>query len=230
MSETASVAAIRTGRLPHAAGGTSGMARAAALVSLGLHAAILCATVLAISPPAPPPALSFALEWEPPADAPLSTLAAGRLPPPSTIAVDRLTRALPGRMIRATMPAEPSRTRHAAPTQPAAATPASPPAREAPSPGDVAGLKLRIRDAVRAATLYPAVARQMHREGRAQIGFAYRDGAVQGIALLHSSRSGLLDEAALAAVRRAAYPQPPPGLTGVQLPLDVWVNFGLKAE
>lgn len=83
---------------------------------------------------------------------------------------------------------------------------------------------------MRAATDYPAVARQMHREGRAQVAFAYVDGAVQGISLIQSSRSGLLDEAALSAVRRAAYPRPLPGMSGMRLALEVWVNFGIEAE
>jgi TonB family protein len=70
----------------------------------------------------------------------------------------------------------------------------------------------------------------MHREGRAQVAFAYVDGAVENISLIRSSRSGLLDQAALAAVRRAAYPHPPTALQGVRFALDVWVNFNLQAE
>ncbi len=234
MSETTSATLIGAARLPRPARGAAGMPGAAALISVSLHAAIIGAALLILSPLPPPPGQSsVALAFEPPAEAALSTLAADRITPPESTAFNALTPTLPGRSVRATVPEghpHPLRAAAALPFAPAQAKTPAPTPLPAPSPGDVAGLKLRIREAVLAATLYPAVARQMHREGRAQISFAYRDGIVQGVALIQTSRSGLLDEAALAAVRRATYPLPPPGLTGVRLALDVWVNFGLKAE
>ncbi len=70
----------------------------------------------------------------------------------------------------------------------------------------------------------------MHLQGRAQIGFTFRDGAVRDIALTQTSQSGLLDRAALAAVRDASYPPAPRPLAGTALALLVWVNFDLTAE
>jgi TonB family protein len=203
---------------------------AGAAASVGLHAAAIVAVLLILSPLAPPPApVSFTIAFERPAAVPLATIGADRLSASKADAPTELARAVPGRIVHATELSEHTRARPAAPSVSAAPSPvAAPAAHAAPSPADVAGLKLHIRDAVRAATLYPAVARQMHREGRAQVAFAYVDGAVRDIALIQSSRSNLLDEAALAAVRRATYPRPPAGLEGVRLALEVWVNFGLE--
>ncbi len=232
MSETAAVASIRASRLLLPSDGGARRRVRAVVVSVTLHAVLVGALCLAVGRFASttPPPTSVALIFERPADIPLSTIATSHLTAAAIAVSDELARALPGRAIRATEPGDhpppprrPSTADLQAPTQ----APALP---KAPSAGDVAGLKLRIREAVRAATTYPAVARQMHREGRAQVAFAYVDGAVENISLIRSSRSGLLDQAALAAVRRAAYPHPPTALQGVRFALDVWVNFNLQAE
>jgi len=232
MFETDSAAKTAACRLPRSARG--GPHAAAAVASISVHAAMISALYLAMSPLAPPPAQSsVAVEFEPLAAVPLATVAADRLTTPATASLSALNRAVPGRSVHATAPNEAPHQARALPVTPAASPQtqaAAPAAHPAHSPGEVAGLELRIREAVRAAAAYPAVARQMRREGRAQIGFAYIDGAVQEIALIHSSRSDLLDEAALTAVRKATYPLPPPGMTGVRLALEVWVSFGLKAE
>lgn len=71
----------------------------------------------------------------------------------------------------------------------------------------------------------PASARRMRRQGSAQIRFTYLDGTVAGVTLAQSSHSGVLDDAAVAAVRTARYPAPPPSFRGRRLPLLVWVRF-----
>ncbi len=205
----------------------------AALASVILHVGIVCGLCLAVARLRPaPPGASVAMVFAAPAAVPLATVTSSRLAAQGSITPTALAPAVPVRSVRATVSENRARPVRAASAPGAPTTPA--PTAAAPSPppsaGDLAGLKLRIREAVRAATVYPAVARQMHREGRAQVAFAYVDGAVQGISLIQSSRSGLLDEAALSAVRRAAYPRPLPGMTGVRLALEVWVNFGIEAE
>ncbi len=235
MVETAGLGTVCVSRLRPSAQDGAGLRRAsAALASAALHAAMvgaLCLTVARLRP-APTPPASVAMVFEAPSAAPLSTIASGPLAPAETTETTALTHVLPGRAMPALVADDrPRRTRAAlAPPAAIATAPAAPVATPSPSAGDLAGLKLRIREAVRAATVYPAVARQMHREGRAQIAFAYVDGAVQDVSLIQSSRSGLLDEAALSAVRRAAYPRPLPGMSGVRLALEVWVNFGLETE
>lgn len=201
----------------------------AAAASIVLHVATVCALCLAVARLAPaPPGASVAIVFAAPATAPLSTVASGRVAAREITAPGVLAHSVPGRSVLATLQDDrPRPARPAAAPSPLPSVAAEP---QSPSAGDLAGLKLRIREAVRAATVYPAVARQMHREGRAQVAFAYVDGAVQGVSLIQSSRSGLLDEAALSAVRRAAYPRPLPGMSGMRLALEVWVNFGLATE
>ncbi len=236
MSETTAVASLRASRPHPLSDGHAGRRARAAAVSVILHAAlvgILCLAVWRLAP-TPPRPTSIALVFERPADVPRATIAASHLTAAIAIA-DKLARTLPVQTTRATEPQHHTLPLRPSPLpQPAIAQApklrAAPATPEAPSAAEVAGLKLRIREAVRAAIAYPAVARQMHREGHAQVAFAYVDGAVQNISLVQSSHSGLLDQAALAAVRRAAYPRPPTDLEGVRLALEVWVNFDLQAE
>jgi protein TonB len=100
----------------------------------------------------------------------------------------------------------------------------------APAPDNgaaLAALEARIGAAVNAAKFYPPAARLMHRQGRVAVSFAYRDGSVEQVALAQPSQVASLDNAALAAVRRARYPMPPPSLGGQSLHLRVWVTFAL---
>jgi TonB family protein len=85
-----------------------------------------------------------------------------------------------------------------------------------------------IRTVVCAAATMPEAAVLQHRTGRAQVRFSYLDGHVEAVALAQTSRSRLLDAAALAAVQRAHYPPPPPPLRGHRLPLLVWIDFSLR--
>ena len=90
-------------------------------------------------------------------------------------------------------------------------------------------LEARIDDAVRQAAIMPQAARRQHRQGRARVKFTYIDGRVNGVQLVATSESRLLDDAALEAVSRAAYPAPPTELRGRHLDLLVWVNFRMEA-
>ncbi len=88
-----------------------------------------------------------------------------------------------------------------------------------------AALEARIRDAVQAAMHYPASARMMGVTGRARLQLQYRGGGLLGSALLQSSGTSVLDDAALAAARTAHYPPAPPEIEGRTLLLLVWVEF-----
>jgi protein TonB len=123
----------------------------------------------------------------------------------------------------------------------AAATPAPPKAQPQAAPGApkkppqasqdaLAGLKARIHQAVQEATIYPPIARMMHREGRTQVRFVYADGMADEASIAASSNAEVLDNAALQAVRRAALPRPPAELGARRLELVVWVDFHLTQE
>jgi protein TonB len=83
----------------------------------------------------------------------------------------------------------------------------------------------KLHEAVQGATQYPAAARMMRLSGRPRVGFVYRDGQVSNVHLVQSCGRDLLDQAALAAVRNAAYPPAPPDLAGHELDLTVTVNL-----
>jgi protein TonB len=97
---------------------------------------------------------------------------------------------------------------------------------------DDSGVMLRFRNdiqaVVRAAATMPEAAVLQHRSGRAQVRFSYLDGQVGAVELAQTSRSRVLDDAALAAVRRAHYPPPPPPLRGRRLTLLAWIDFALR--
>lgn len=66
--------------------------------------------------------------------------------------------------------------------------------------------------------------------GRTRVAFQYRDGVVSGATVVVSSGVGLLDRAALAAVRDANYPMPESGFAGKTLTEQLWVNFNLADQ
>ncbi len=76
----------------------------------------------------------------------------------------------------------------------------------------------------------PEAARRQHREGRVLARFSYLDGALRDPAILQSSHSQLLDDAALLALRQARCPAPPAGLTGRRLDLTVWISFRISSS
>lgn len=87
-----------------------------------------------------------------------------------------------------------------------------------------------MRAAIQAALHYPESARMAGMAGRTRVGFRYRDGSVSDVTLITSSGSGMLDRAALAAVRDAAYPIPEPAQMGRTLDEQLWVTFNLNAN
>lgn len=77
--------------------------------------------------------------------------------------------------------------------------------------------------------LYPHAARQRRIQGRAVVRFVISsDGSVTDIALAETSRHGILDKAALAAVKAAGpFPRPPMHLFSKPVPLEICVVFEL---
>jgi TonB family protein len=132
--------------------------------------------------------------------------------------------------------APPPRTQAAIDTRvpTASAAPSPPQAALQPAPQAandsmlLAQLRSNIDAAVQRAAAMPEAARRQHRQGRARVGFEYIDGAVKAVQIVQSSDSHLLDDAAVAAVRRAQYPMPPTAMRGRVLALLVWIDFRLS--
>ena len=101
--------------------------------------------------------------------------------------------------------------------------PAAAPAATAPN----ASFEGALRAAIQAALRYPESARMAGMSGRTRVAFRYRDGEVSDVSVVVSSGIGLLDRAALAAVRDAAYPKPEPAFVGKTLSEQLWVTFNL---
>lgn len=118
------------------------------------------------------------------------------------------------------------------PAPPTPAVPAAPPAPPPapPSPTLLNRFEGQVHAAVQAAVRYPAAARLMDMQGRAQVAFVYRDGHVSQVRLLHSSGFSPLDQAAIAAVQQAAYPLPPQSLAHHPLHFLIWVQFHQQSE
>lgn len=77
--------------------------------------------------------------------------------------------------------------------------------------------------------LYPNEARKRQIQGRAVVWFVISaDGSVKDVTLMETSRYGILDKAALAAVKDAApFPRPPMHLFNGPVPLEICVVFEL---
>jgi protein TonB len=240
---------------PMMTAGTSRPARrvGAASVSLALHAAAVLAVCMVVAPRALPPPQSpppsFAVVMEPPAPPAEPQLqprelqitnvpAPATLAPPAPLSVpaaqyaDLHASRKPPQRILIKLPQEVQKAA-ATPAQPkimAPAAPATPKIPPAPSQDALAGLKARIHQAVQEATIYPSIARMMHREGRTQVRFVYEDGVADEASIAASSNAAVLDEAALQAVRRAALPRPPAEFGARRLELVVWVDFHMTQE
>jgi protein TonB len=83
----------------------------------------------------------------------------------------------------------------------------------------------QVRQAVQRTTVYPMGARASHQTGRAQVAFTLQGDKAGEPTLVQSSGFPILDRAALAAVRDARYPPPPPTLAGREMRFLVWVEF-----
>lgn len=77
--------------------------------------------------------------------------------------------------------------------------------------------------------LYPHAARKRQIQGRAVVRFVISaDGSVTNVALVETSRHGILDKAALAAVKDAGpFPKPPMHLFNGPIPLEICIVFEL---
>ena len=73
--------------------------------------------------------------------------------------------------------------------------------------------------------MFPYAAQLMHQYSQARVAFDYRDGTISNVRLVQSSNFPMLDPAALAAVRDAHYPPPPPEAQHRVLHFVVWVRF-----
>jgi periplasmic protein TonB len=122
----------------------------------------------------------------------------------------------------------------AAPNAPATdPTPPAPPPPPAPAAAPVStadpSFDAALRSAIESALRYPESARMAGISGRARVAFTYLDGSVSDVRIVVSSGVGLLDRAALAAVRDAVYPKPAPEFVGKTLSKQLWVTFDLSA-
>jgi protein TonB len=120
----------------------------------------------------------------------------------------------------------------AAPSEPAPAprpAPAPPPPPAAPATASPS-FEGALRAAIQAALHYPESARMAGMSGRTRVAFKYRDGVVSDVSVVVSSGMGLLDRAAVAAVRDAAYPKPEPAFVGKTLSEQLWVTFNLDDQ
>jgi protein TonB len=127
--------------------------------------------------------------------------------------------------------AAPPSTASTTPTEPQPAPRPPPPAAPVPAAAPAAAnasFEGALRAAIQAALHYPESARMAGMTGRTRVAFQYRDGAVSGERVVISSGVGLLDRAALAAVRDAAYPRPEPAFAGKTLSEQLWVTFTLN--
>ena len=137
--------------------------------------------------------------------------------PPKAVPVPAPTPA-PAPMLPSATPTDASPASHPPPPPPPAA-----PAAAAPT----ASFEGALRAAIQAALRYPESARMAGMSGRTRVAFQYRDGVVSDVNVVVSSGIGLLDRAALAAVREAAYPKPEPAFVGKTLSEQLWVTFNL---
>lgn len=114
-------------------------------------------------------------------------------------------------------------------TPPTPTPPPPPTAPSAPSAGELDLFKAAMRRAVQDAAVDPSSAEMAHESGIVRVAFTYQDGAVSGIQLVTSCGFPLLDDAAVAAARNAAYPPEPAGMAGKPYAIVVDVIFRPQA-
>ena len=192
------------------------------LVALALAAAIQLAViyVVLLQRSAPPPPREQAgqvvvLETpKPPPDPPPPIPPPPQPPPPHLVLP-----ALPVIQIEQPriIPPNPPVTSTITPSAP----PPPPPAVAAPAPGIEDAFKSAVRAAVFAAHHVPPTARLMGLFGETRIAFTLIDGRVTAVRLIASSGHDMLDDAALTAVRTAAYPLVPQELRGRTLSFEI---------
>jgi protein TonB len=87
-----------------------------------------------------------------------------------------------------------------------------------------------VRAAIQAAIIYPPTAKMLKQQGRAKVAFTLTHGHAEGAQVIQSSGVATIDTAALAAVRDANYPAPPPEVAGKPLSFAVFVVFSLASQ
>jgi protein TonB len=95
----------------------------------------------------------------------------------------------------------------------------------APSRAGLDSYEGHLKSVIQAALRYPPAAAMMGRDGRARVAFSISDARAVDIRLLRGTGSSQLDEAALAAMRQAAYPRPPAEIGARSMAMLVWVEF-----
>ncbi|NPT57781.1 TonB family protein [Paraburkholderia elongata] len=187
----------------------------------------LPATVLTLAPaaaPTPAPAAQPAPQPQPVAHPPQPVHRAERVVTqrpvvhaPAPVAPPKPD---PAPTVPSATPTEPPAVSHPAPPPPVAA-PATP-----ATPG--ASFEAALRAAIQSALHYPESARMGGITGRTRVAFEYRDGLISDARVVVSSGVGLLDRAALAAVRDAVCPKPESAFAGKTLSEQLWVTFNLN--
>lgn len=222
---------------------------AAAVIALAVEAAILALAWSLLQhksaePPQERPPVLLSLTSEPP---PRPAPPAPKPEPPHPVVQPRPKVVQPVRRVEHVAPravpvpvpvspqAAPQPTPAPAPTPaPVAAPPvaAQPPAPMAPPASSHVSptFESELREAIEAALHYPESARMSGISGRTRVEFQYRDGVVSAARVVVSSGVGMLDRAALAAVRDANYPKPEAGFAGKTLTEQLWVNFNLSGQ
>ncbi|WP_174995795.1 TonB family protein [Pandoraea horticolens] len=110
-----------------------------------------------------------------------------------------------------------------APSAAPATLPAAPPVAASSGPDERFVAKLRA--AVQAAVVYPMALRGMGLAASIDVEFVYMDGRVSNVHVARPGHVATLDEAAIAAVQRAAMPSAPPSLAGTPHAFKVRVIF-----
>ena len=114
---------------------------------------------------------------------------------------------------------------------PEATTPPPPPPPPPAVNADVVDrFQAEVRAAIQAAIIYPPTAKMMKQQGRAKVAFTLTHGHAEGAQIIQSSGVAAIDTAALAAVRDANYPAPPPEMAGKPLSFAVFVVFSLASQ
>jgi periplasmic protein TonB len=169
-------------------------------------------TMLSIAPAPPPQPVAPAEPQPKPQPQPVTR------PATPERHVAHLTQPRPAPAPPSTMPTDPAPVPRAPP-------PSAPPAAAAASSATFEGA---LRAVIQAALRYPESARMASMAGRTRVAFKFCDGVVSDVTVVISSGVGLLDRAALAAVRDAAYPKPEPAFAGKTLSEQLWVTFNLN--
>ncbi len=113
------------------------------------------------------------------------------------------------------------------PPQPPSPPPPPPPA---PSAAAINSFQSALRAAIQAAIIYPPAAKMMKQQGRTKVAFTLWKGAADSPRVIESSGIASIDQAAIAAVLDAHYPEPPPELAGRPLTFAVYVDFNLTTR